>query len=122
MMSPTDELRAAAARIRDTAGAATFGSWTVNDETYAEYISAADGTAVVSGGRWGDEAPVFNETADAIHIALWDPPTALLVAALLDNSADALTTGSGWVAQERAVNTETWYRHELAIARAILAP
>jgi len=60
------------------AKAASTGPWKVNDETYAETIYAADGyTTVVAGGKWGGEASVFDDTADAIHIALHDPARVL---------------------------------------------
>ena len=56
------------------AKAATDGPWKADDADYAEAIYAADGyTAVVAGGRWGGEASVFNETADALFIAANDP-------------------------------------------------
>lgn len=55
------------------ARAATSGPWSVNDESYAEWIIAADGTEVVAGGRWGGEASVFESTEDALHIAEHDP-------------------------------------------------
>lgn len=53
--------------------AATRGPWTVDSTTYAESISAEDGTIVVGGGRWGGEASVFESTEDAIHIAEHNP-------------------------------------------------
>lgn len=69
------------ARLDDderTARAATPGPWSVNDESFTESIRAADGTEVVAGGRWGGEAPVFETTEDALHIAAHDPARALL--------------------------------------------
>lgn len=59
------------------AKAANAGPWSVNDETYAETIYAADGTDVVAGGRWGGEASVFNDTEDALHIVRHDPARVL---------------------------------------------
>lgn len=60
------------------ARAATEGPWSVDDESYAEAIYAPDRrTAVVAGGRWGGEAAVFKSTADALHIAGWDPARVL---------------------------------------------
>lgn len=59
------------------ATAATPGPWTVDSTTYAESISTPDGTYVVAGGRWGDEASVFETTEDAIHIALHNPEAVL---------------------------------------------
>jgi hypothetical protein len=55
---------------------ATSGPWEVDNETYAESISSPTET-VVGGSRWSGEASVFNETADAIHIARWDPQRVL---------------------------------------------
>jgi hypothetical protein len=60
-----------------TAKAATAGPWSVDSESYAEAIHSADRTAVVAGGRWGDEASVFETTEDAIHIARHDPARVL---------------------------------------------
>lgn len=59
------------------ARAATSGPWSVDSETYAEAINAADGVQVVAGGRWGGEASVFESTEDALHIARHDPARVL---------------------------------------------
>ncbi|WP_019059996.1 DUF6221 family protein [Streptomyces prunicolor] len=59
------------------ARAATEGPWSVDSKSYAESISAPDGTQVVAGGRWGGEASVFESTEDALHIAEWDPARVL---------------------------------------------
>lgn len=59
------------------ARAALPGPWNVDSETYAEYISNADNIPVISGGRWGGEASVFNDTKDALHVARWDPARVL---------------------------------------------
>jgi hypothetical protein len=67
-------LRACFAEDRAGALAATPGPWTVDSEVYAETIYGGDGfTSVVSGGRWGGEASVFESTEYAKHIARWDP-------------------------------------------------
>lgn len=59
------------------AQAATPGPWEVDNENYAEAIRTLDeGDSVVSGGRWGGEAPVFG-TDDALHIARHDPARVL---------------------------------------------
>ncbi|WP_333742672.1 DUF6221 family protein [Streptomyces ardesiacus] len=61
-----------------TARAATEGPWSVDDDSYAEAIYAADRrTTVVAGGRWGGEASVFESTEDALHIARHDPARVL---------------------------------------------
>lgn len=94
-MTPAEELRQAATTIRSRAAKASPGPWTVDSETYAETIHDRDHNSVVAGGRWGGEASVFSETADAIHIALWDPDIAELVAVLFDGSADHWDTRPG---------------------------
>jgi len=83
MSQPTAHLLALAdfndARLNDDeriAKAATPGPWAVDNETYAEQISSPDGP-VVSGGRWGGEASVFESTEDALHIARHDPARVL---------------------------------------------
>lgn len=72
-----DFIEARLAEDEAVARAATSGPWTVNDPTFAEEITSADGTAVVAGGRWGDEASVFDSDEDAIHIARHDPARVL---------------------------------------------
>lgn len=57
--------------------AATPGPWLLNDQTYPEAIGNSSGTDVVSGSRWNGSASVFNETADALHIAHWNPARVL---------------------------------------------
>ena len=59
------------------ARAATQGPWLVDCETHAEAIIAGDGTSVIAGGRWGDEASAFESTEDALHIAAHDPARVL---------------------------------------------
>lgn len=66
-------LRNAHVHAEQLTKAATPGPWTVDSETYAESIRAADGTDVVAGGRWGGEASVFESTQDALHIAAQSP-------------------------------------------------
>lgn len=58
------------------ARAATPGAWSVNDPTYPEAILSDDGH-VLSGGRWGGEASIFDRDEDAHHIAANNPATAL---------------------------------------------
>jgi hypothetical protein len=72
-----ERLRAVLDRAEQKARAATEGPWKVDNEAYTEAIYAADGTAVVAGGRWGGEASVFESTEDALHISSWDPNTVL---------------------------------------------
>lgn len=53
------------------------GPWRVNDSEYAEAILDAEDRDIVSGGRWGGEARIFDSDEDAQHIARWDPSTVL---------------------------------------------
>lgn len=92
-MSPAEELRAAAARIRGRAEKATPGPWRAEPDTHA-------GRVWVQRGRTRDGAdcePLFNvrggesyaqRAADAEHIATWSPEPALAVAAWLEQTAD----------------------------------
>lgn len=68
------------ARVADdeaVAREASPGPWDVDSEVYAEYVSDADGLAVISGARWGGEASVFNDTDDALHLVRWHPARVL---------------------------------------------
>lgn len=77
-MDLIERLRAAIDETERVALAATPGPWRVDSEDYAEIIYGNDDmVSVVSGGRWGDEASVFDSTADAIHIARHDPASTL---------------------------------------------
>lgn len=77
MVELVDWLRAQLDEDERIARAATPGPWSVNDESYAEWVIAANGTEVVAGGRWGGEASVFESTEDALHIAAHDPARVL---------------------------------------------
>lgn len=70
-------LEAQIAEDERAAQAATAGAWSVDDETYPEYISNEDGVQVVAGGRWGGEGSVFETKPDALHIAAWGPARVL---------------------------------------------
>lgn len=57
---------------------ATDGPWSLDNELHVEAIYAPDrSTVVVGGGRWGDEAPVFETDEDAVHIVRHDPARVL---------------------------------------------
>ena len=77
MVELVEWLRAQFDEDERIARAATPGPWSVNDESYAEWVIAANGTEVVAGGRWGGEASVFESTEDALHIAAHDPARVL---------------------------------------------
>lgn len=112
-MTPASTLSRAADLIRDTAAAATPGPWAVDDPAYVETIYAEDGTSVVAGGRWGGEASVFNDSADARWIALMSPAVAPAIEALLreyarcadelDYAVDRSPDGAAALALARAV-------------------
>jgi len=77
-MTLTEFLLARIAEDEAGAKAASPGPWKVDDPTYPEAIYAADGyETVVAGGRWGGEARIFNEDADAHFIARHDPARVL---------------------------------------------
>ncbi|MEU5157317.1 DUF6221 family protein [Glycomyces sp. NPDC021274] len=60
------------------ARAASQGKWEVDDPEYPHTIHANDYEAeVVSGGRWGGEASVFDRKADPLHIIRYDPARVL---------------------------------------------
>lgn len=59
------------------ARAACPGPWSVDDENYVETMYDKDKTAIISGGRWGGEAPVFDCNDDAAHILRHDPARVL---------------------------------------------
>ncbi|THA82739.1 DUF6221 family protein [Streptomyces sp. A0592] len=71
-------LRARLDEDEQAARAATGGPWVLDDERHAEQILTADESVVVVGGsRWSGEAPVFETTADGLHIARHDPARVL---------------------------------------------
>lgn len=70
-------LLAAHERALALAEPATRGPWAVDDERYPWAIYGAGDAAVVSGGRWGGEASVFDSEHDARFIAANHPDTVL---------------------------------------------
>lgn len=74
-MTPAQTLREAAARVRALADAATDGPWSVA-------ITSGHGMAVHHGEH--DTVALYLSRPDAQHTAAHGPPTALLVADLLD--------------------------------------
>ncbi|MBN0040233.1 hypothetical protein JN535_08660 [Cellulosimicrobium cellulans] len=77
-----DLLRRAAAKIRDTAQAATPGPWEQEGSSIAagEFI-ILDALPDGGTGTW------TKQTADAAHVAMWSPLVAELVAQWLDDAA-----------------------------------
>ncbi|MFE1321629.1 hypothetical protein [Kitasatospora phosalacinea] len=86
-MTPEQTLTAAAQKLRAAATAASPGPWTVNDTTYPESIHDATGRDIISGSRWGGEARIFDEDADATWTALAHPGVGLALADWLDTAA-----------------------------------
>lgn len=99
-MTPAERLRAAADTIERTANDATPGPWGIgNGSTVASEVEQLSRgsfscrytiTDLDSGFNYGEdpEDDGWRENGagpedDAAHVALWDPPTALLAAALL---------------------------------------
>lgn len=92
-MSPAEELRAAAKRLRERAEAATAGPWTaqvMGSEGYL--VSRVHGTIRERGrsrvGRFGCK-DWDGDRADAEYVASMHPPVALAVAEWLDRNAEA---------------------------------
>ena len=59
---------------------ATPGPWEVDHDLYPESVRRRgkdSHISIVSGGRWGGEASIFNAAADAHHIARHDPARVL---------------------------------------------
>jgi hypothetical protein len=122
-MNPAERLRAAADTIERTATVdVTPGPWTVTekhgwdatDEGWSLIkVTAEDGTEVAATAYPGGSEDAVDAQADAAHIALWDPPTARLVADLM---RDALPYASTAHPEEYSI-----YLHASALADAILA-
>ena len=82
-MSPAEELRAAAARIREVADKATPGPWLNldrGDRIVTEPDSAGEFEYVV-------DEPLDSNPDNGEHIAMWHPSVALLVAEVFDKWA-----------------------------------
>lgn len=92
--TPADELRAAAKKLRLTAGNATEGAWAIwRDLDYQGYITVGNAAGVVTppalqsaGGECNPVAHVY-VWEDAQHIALMHPRVGLAVADWLDAAA-----------------------------------
>jgi hypothetical protein len=104
-MNPADTLHRAAAKLRETAKAATPGPWeeSTSDHGDVEVWKTGDYQQPVASTGYG---PGIDEGAyrDAVYIAIVHPGVGLLLADLLDRAAD--------YADHRI--------EEMAIARAIL--
>lgn len=98
--SPIGEIRQAAQHIRDIAAKATPGPWLNLDGDRIirdpDATAAEDDSDPCGAGpplEYVVDEPLYANPANGDHIALWDPPAALLVADLLDKEADLGNTG-----------------------------
>ncbi|MEU5660136.1 hypothetical protein ABZ802_31635 [Streptomyces sp. NPDC047737] len=95
--APADALRAAAKKLRSTAGNATDGAWAIwRDLDHQGYITVGDAAGVIvppaleSSGACNPVAHVYVEE-DAEHIALMHPRVGLALADWLDAEAQRLS-------------------------------
>lgn len=94
-VKPAAELRAAAAKLRETAEQATAGPWQVRGgNQVSSNVVTLDGSVVIDGGahQSAKKAVVFGAAlhADAAWIALAHPGLAKPLAAWLNDVADAV--------------------------------
>jgi hypothetical protein len=111
-MTPAQELRAAAAKIRDAKHWASPGPWVAyTDEVCTDWHPSSEAYRQIN-----RDIDVAHDTGpgNAAHIALWHPGVAELVAVILD-------AGAGVAEDEGAIGTdiEVLLGEELALARAI---
>ncbi len=85
-LSPAEELRRAAARIREVAGNATPGPWL--DLDHGDRIIRDPGDDFVSPVDYVVDEPLVSNPANGRHFELWDPIVAVLVAKALEDLAE----------------------------------
>lgn len=109
-MTPAEELRAAAVRIRKLAVGATPGPWDAHEEHHGVYRGEITVVRSVSEPRRRivnvDQTFTNHEEREAnvAHIAYWDPTVTILVASILDDQA------------------EEWEEHPETMQRFVAAP
>lgn len=114
-MTPVEELRAAAARIREVAQAASPGPWGVHVAETGIRGSAPYAWLVRLDGQGAIAERVYGGTAeDLTHTALWNPVVAAAVADLLDVMERVAA-----FAAERGYPTNEQTAAALTVARAI---
>lgn len=112
-----ETLRRAAALLRERASAATPGPWTCNaDDPEMVAVDAPPGRALVDVllGSTDTREHYPQATADAEYISLMHPPVALLLAAVLD------TTAEEYEGVPSPSLADQMYAADLALVRAIL--
>lgn len=137
----SSELKAAAAKIRATAGAADHGPWEVGPRhgghDTAVFIKQTGDPGIdwvgstrhyLEGATKVFASQVANKTRfreNANHVALWHPGVALLVADVLDKLADdSERNARAWVGlvttdANGLLTAPSWEAQALALARAI---
>ena len=127
-MSDTDLLRNAAARVRETANAATEGPWRAHDT----HLDMGGHTASILTDRekltdtgligwlptfshrpWNEKT---NAWANATHVALWHPGVAKEIAAMLSCAADLDPSDRETVALDRCGMCGTAHLTDIALA------
>lgn len=101
-MTPAQELRLAAAKVRRIAEKATKPPWVNHDEGDRIIRALPDGTDVLelmdshsSRLEYVVDEPLIENPHNGAHIALWDPAVALLVADLLAKIAHDMDENPG---------------------------
>lgn len=130
------KLLAAIEDVERIAREATPGPWRVDNATYPEGIHNDYGDCPVAGGRWGDEASVFDQPSDAHHIALHDPASVLRMCSahreivehaqsdldLVDDDGQVITDGEVHIDRDNYETVEeaaaVWYLALTLLARA----
>lgn len=88
MTTPAERLLRAAEVLESRASEATEGPWRVDNEIYPEVIYGQnDNASVISGSRWGGDANVFDNDADARYIATVHPGVGKQLAKMLRDEA-----------------------------------
>jgi hypothetical protein len=105
MSTPSETLRAAAARIREVAQAATPGPWVsldngdriIRDAEQPMQSYFVDGSRVTEEGppEYVVDEPLHTNPANGEHIALWHPLVAEAAAELLDSVAQDMEDNDG---------------------------
>lgn len=114
-VTPVAELRAAAAKLRETGKQATAGPWEVRGgNDVSSNVVSLDGSVVIDGGghQGAKKAVVFGAAlhADAAWIVLVSPALAEPLAVVLEAEAELIS---------RVVHQEALYIPALATARVI---